>query len=235
MDSAKPIACGVDGCPSGWLCLSLDEDGKPIARVFSVAEALLRHADGAVTAIDIPIGLTSSDTRRCDVEARLILGPRKSSVFPAPVRCTLSVASYDEACSASFQACGKRLSKQTYGILPRIREVDTLLRQKPNLVANVFEVHPEVCFYFWNDGKPMRHPKQSGFGFQERFRLVEQAFRGTAEVIRDSVSRRDASDDDILDALAALWTARRIGSGTSVRLGNPPERDKYGLPMQMLA
>jgi hypothetical protein len=31
-----------------------------------------------------------------------------------------------------------------------------------------------------------------------------------AEAIRDSVSRSDASDDDMLDALAALWTARRI-------------------------
>ena len=235
MDSANPGACGVDGCSAGWLCVSVDANAKPVARVFPDAEALLRYADGAVTAIDIPIGLTSSDPRRCDVEARLILGPRKSSVFPAPVRCTLSVASYDEACSASFQACGKKLSKQTYAILPRIREVDSLLRQRPSLADSVFEVHPEVCFYFWNEGQPMRHPKQSGFGFQERFTLVELAFRGGAEAIRDSVSRKDASDDDILDALAALWTARRIGSGTHVRLGNPPERDEFGLPMQMLA
>jgi predicted RNase H-like nuclease len=81
----------------------------------------------------------------------------------------------------------------------------------------------------------MRHPKQSGFGFVERFRHVDQMFNGAAEEIRESVPRKDASDDDILDALAALWTAQRIYTGIALRLGNPPEQDEYGLRMQMLA
>ena len=38
-----------------------------------------------------------------------------------------------------------------------------------------------------------------------------------------------------LDALAALWTAQRIHSGTAVRLPAVEERDECGFPMQMLA
>jgi predicted RNase H-like nuclease len=69
------IVRGVDGCPAGWLCVSLDVEGrKPIARIFADAEALLRDGDCAVTAIDIPIGLTSARARRCDIEARRLLG-----------------------------------------------------------------------------------------------------------------------------------------------------------------
>ena len=216
--------------------VSLDDKGeKPAARIFHEAAALLHDAAGSIIAIDIPIGLPSTGVRRCDMEARAILGPRKSSVFPAPMRCTLSAVSYDGACAASADACGKRLSKQTYTNIPEIRQVDTLLRERPALAQIVYEVHPEVCFCHWNGRQAMRYPKQSGFGFLERFRLVNRRSPAQRESISNSVSRDQASDDDILDALAALWTAGRIRAGTAERLGNPTERDDHGLPMQMLA
>ena len=231
------IIRGVDGCQGGWLCLSLHVNGgKPVAQVFPDAKSLLESGAGAITAIDIPIGLPSDDeSRQCDIEARRILGPRRSSVFPAPVRCAVEAASYDLACTASEKACGKKLSKQTYALLPRIRELDCLLRQKTDLVNTVFEVHPEVCFYYWNNRRHMRFSKHSGFGFMERFQLVEQSYRGAAKEIRQSIEPKDASDDDILDALAALWTAHRIQSGNAVCVSTKQEQDEFGLPMQMRA
>jgi predicted RNase H-like nuclease len=108
---------GVDGCPAGWLSVSveLDGGGKPVPKLFPDAEALFR--DGvAVTAIDIPIGLSAVRSRSCDTEARRLLGVRKSSVFPAPVRATLAADSYQSACIASATACGKRLTKQSYAL-----------------------------------------------------------------------------------------------------------------------
>jgi len=69
----------------------------------------------------------------------------------------------------------------------------------------------------------------------ERFQLVEQFYRGVAEEIRQSVQPKDASDDDILDALAALWTAHRIQSGNAVCVSTKQEQDEFGLPMQMWA
>ncbi|MGA2404088.1 MAG: DUF429 domain-containing protein [Syntrophobacteraceae bacterium] len=230
------IIRGVDGCQGGWLCLTANVNGgKPVAQIFPDAKSLLESAVGAITAIDIPIGLPSDKPRQCDIKARSLLGSRRSSVFPAPVRGAVKAPSYDLACAASEEACGKKLSKQTYALLPRIRELDCLLRQKPDLVNAVFEVHPEVCFYYWNNRRPMRYSKHSGFGFMERFQLVEQAFGGSAENIRQSIKPKDASDDDILDALAALWTAHRIQSGNAVCVSTKQEQDKFGLPMQMWA
>ena len=230
------IVRGVDGCRAGWLCASLDLDtGKLSSGVFTDTESLFRDASLAVTAIDIPIGLAGAKPRGCDREARRLLGPRASSVFPTPVRAALEADSYEAACDASVSQCGKRLSKQTYAILPRIRDVDTILWQSPALLGNVWEAHPEVCFYFWNQRKPMRHPKRSGFGFLERLSLVEQVFGNVVEEIRDTMPRKAVADDDILDALATLWTARRIHAGMAVRLPDVDERDEHGLPMQMLA
>jgi predicted RNase H-like nuclease len=53
-------------------------------------------ASGGIVAagIDIPIGLTASGPRSCDLEARRLLGPRRSSVFPAPAREVLRAWSY---------------------------------------------------------------------------------------------------------------------------------------------
>lgn len=230
------IICGVDGCKGGWLCLSVNGNGsKPMAQVFPDAKSFLEFSTGAITAIDIPIGLPSNKPRQCDIEARYILGRRRSSVFPAPVRSAVEADSYGRACAASENACGKKLSKQTYALLPRIRDLDCLLRQKPELLKTVYEVHPEVCFYYWNNRRPMRYSKHSGFGFLERFELVEQSYRGVAEEIRQSIQPKDAADDDILDALAALWTAHRIQSDNADRVSTKQEYDEFGLPMQMWA
>jgi len=228
---------GVDGCPAGWIAASLDlETGRVTGEVFPPdAVTLLQNSSAAVTAIDIPIGLPSGTRRKVDGEARSLLGPRASSVFPAPDRSTLTANRYQQACAASLAACGKSLSQQTYAILPKIRAVDALLQQDLGLRERVFEVHPELCFFFWAGQKPMRYPKRSGFGFVERFELARSAFGRAAEEIREAIPKSEAGDDDILDALAALWTAQRIHSGGVVRLPLVEELDECGLPMQMFA
>lgn len=235
------ILRGVDGCPKGWLAVSLDlATGKIKGQVFTGEEtgSMLRDREVAVTAIDIPIGLPSRDRPRVvDGVARKRLGPRASSVFPAPPRATLPFAmeDYKAACEASAADCGKRLSQQSYAILPKIKTVDTVLRENPELVERVFEIHPELSFYFWAEQQPMRHPKQSGFGFTERIERVRTVFGNAAEEIRARIPRAEASDDDILDAFAALWTAQRIHSGTAERLPEELKRDECGLPMCMWA
>jgi predicted RNase H-like nuclease len=227
---------GVDGCSAGWLCLSIRPgEIQPTASVFDADARALLAEPALVTAIDIPIGLPCDGSRSVDRKARGLLGPLKSSVFPAPVRATLDAASYLAACEASHLTCGKKLSRQTYAILPRIQAVDALLRDEPGLRTSVYEVHPEVCFVYWNGERPLCHPKTSGFGFVERLNLVKSVFGSAAEEIRRTVHRREASDDDILDAFAALWTAQRIHAGCAVRIVDSDDRDEFGLPMQMWA
>ena len=227
---------GVDGCRAGWLAISVDAPGgHPESRVFPDAPAMFQDGRAEITAIDIPIGLPTHGARECDVEARRIIGARRSSVFPTPLRRTLVAESYELACAAALDASGKKLSKQTFAILPKIRQIDDLLRTDPARAATVHEVHPEVSFTLWNQGRPMEFPKHSGFGFAERLRLVENQFRGAAEQVRRAHTTKDVSDDDILDAFAALWTALRIRSSTAVRIGPQDATDECGLPMCMWA
>ena len=73
-----------------------------------------------------------NESRKCDIEARRRLGPRGSSVFPTPVRLSLEAVNYTAACLASYESCGKRLSKQAFALVPRIREVDEILALGPH-------------------------------------------------------------------------------------------------------
>jgi predicted RNase H-like nuclease len=116
-----------------------------------------------MVAVDIPIGLPSGaprDTarRRVDGEARAFLGPRRaSSVFSAPCRPTLAARSYREACDLEVAARGggKGLSVEAYNIIPKIRDVDAVIRPSHQAPVGsggagpgvlVREVHPEVVF-----------------------------------------------------------------------------------------
>jgi predicted RNase H-like nuclease len=207
------------------------------AKWFRSTEELFAGVDGVdVVTIDIPIGLSDNGSRLADTEARRLLAPtRSSSVFPAPVRAALAASSWEEACNLSAAACGKRLSKQSFEIVWRIREVDHALRGNEDLASRVREIHPEVCFYFWNGRRPMTHPKRSPEGLAERRALIEAEFGTVVDSLWRSVPRGVAAVDDLVDAFAAVWTARRIASGNSVTVPAAPPVDRFGLPMQMVA
>lgn len=120
-------------------------------------------------------------------------------------------------------------------IYPKIRAVDEALRADEKLRERVVEVHPEVCFQEWNGGVPMPHPKRTFAGARDRHRLVESLFGSDAfDNIRGQHRRSDAADDDILDAFAALWTARRIATGTALSLPENVPLDETGLPMRIV-
>lgn len=81
----------------------------------------------------------------------------------------------------------------------------------------------------------MTFPKRSGFGFAERLLLLESHFGDGFANLRASVPTRDVADDDLLDAAAALWTAERIKVGAAVRLPERLVRDRFQLPMSIVA
>ena len=223
----------------GWVGIleTSDPNAEVVAKWFRSTDELFAEAERLdVIAIDIPIGLADNGARLADSEARRLLSPkRSSSVFPAPVRAALAGSSWDEACELSAAACGKRLSKQSFEIMWRIREVDDTLRANPHLVSLVREIHPEVSFYFWNGHKAMAHPKRTPEGLAERRALVESDFGSIVDRLWGSVPRGVAAMDDLIDAFAALWTARRIASKKAVTVPAAPPRDRFGLRMEMVA
>ncbi len=229
---------GVDGCRSGWLALTAGIEGiEVLDQVHQEASTLLTQPGWQLLAIDIPIGLPERGSRACDQEARRLLGARRSSVFPAPIRAVLAARDHQQACQISRQQQGKGLSVQSFNILAKIRSIDELLQADPALAQRIHEVHPELIFQQWNGGRPMENGKKTAQGKQERLQLVDTEFPGAWATIRQRHRRSDVADDDILDALAALHTARRLRQGVALQLPAqaPIEIDACGLPMRISA
>jgi len=229
---------GVDGCRAGWFraCLEVETGERHFALLESAAD-LLRHAPRpTILGLDIPIGLPDAGPRECDRLARKRLGrPRASSVFPVPVRPALCAQNRLAASLITRERDGRKVGIQAWGLYPKIREVDELLATTPAAREKIHEVHPEVSFQAWNAGRAMRHSKRDSAGQRERFALVCQLLGERAlSVARGDLPKHQLADDDILDAIAVLWTTRRIHGGTAETLPAAPPHDATGLPMRIV-
>ena len=197
---------GVDGCRGGWVAAS--DRG---ARVYPTFGEILAERCGLVL-IDVPIGLLPAGPRQCDLQARALIGARRSSVFPAPWRRLLRARRYGGQCSV-----------QLWNILHKIREVDEGMT--PGLQRRVREAHPEVSFALLN-GAPLRFAKKTSEGEAERRALLRPIFGEVPAV-------PGAARDDVLDAYALLWSARRAQHGRARVLGGN-ERDARGLVCEIV-
>jgi predicted RNase H-like nuclease len=228
---------GVDGCRAGWIAIVIGESGATSHLVAPrIAEVAQRHPD-ALVLVDIPIGLreTESDERKCDVEARAVLGPRGSSVFPAPCRAALGLSTYRAASDENHRQTGRRLSKQSFNIAPRILDVEEYLRESWASGPVIREMHPEVCFWAL-DGRPMSHSKRTAEGAAERIAVLARHLPSAAALV-DEVTRAHRKtalgQDDVIDALAGAVMARLGASGLKT-LPATPERDSRGLRMEIV-
>jgi len=226
---------GVDGCKGGWIAIhKVLRTGEIVSEVCSSGRQLFEKAfDHEVLAIDIPIGLPDSGLRQCDILARKMLGRfRASSVFPAPIRPALGAHDRKEADAITRAVSGKGVGSQAFGLYPRIRDIDEILRGNEQLRHVTYEVHPELCFTAWNDGQPIVESKKSHQGMRARWNLVMMYFgEATVGQVRKAHPLSQVADDDLYDAFAALWTAERIHSNLAVVVPDPPEIDPLDLPM----
>jgi predicted RNase H-like nuclease len=238
LSDRRAVVGGIDGCRAGWVLATVPASGAlcgaaelDIVLVPALEEVVAALGSGrlAAAAIDIPIGLAASGPRACDRKARHLLGPRRSSVFPAPVRAVLGAITYEDACAVSRAVGGKGLSKQLYNILGKIREVDGL--QSPGLQERLFEACPELSFAVMSGGAPMRHNKRTAEGRAERVATLIANLGEVAPVV--DTPPKGATSDDVFDALALAWTARRYAAGSSIRLGDGV--DDTGLRMEVIA
>jgi predicted RNase H-like nuclease len=213
---------GVDGVRDRWLVAVLDGSGRVTWSLLGHAATVLEAtADCAAVGVDVPIGLPEHGYRRCDLDARELLGGARSSVFHAPVRATLTATSHHSASEASAAVHGKRISVQTWGLIPKIAQWDTL-----DLGDQVVEVHPEVSFRAMAPRLDFAG-KKTARGAAQRMRALH-GWR--AEVLAELP--RDAPLDDALDALACAWTAARWASGEAEVLGG--ESDATGRAMRIV-
>ena len=235
---------GADGCKRGrWLAVILTENGNWDITIFDDIRHLWEKCSNAdLILLDVPIGLRESGTeeRLCDVEARKQLNElgsrRGSSVFPAPCRAAVHKENGDEPSEINRKLTGRRLSLQSLNIIPYIRQVDRLLQEDKAARSLIREVHPEICFWAFNNSEPMQCSKKRKCGREQRTKVLESVFPKTRELI-DEARRicwgKKVATDDILDALAAAITARAAPDGL-LTIPETPEVDSRGLPMEMV-
>jgi predicted RNase H-like nuclease len=217
---------------AGWVGVVLDEDGF-VRSHFSttVADLAASEPDAAVVTIDIPIGLATTGRRRADADARAVLGPggRSSSVFLTPVRSAVEAGSREEADRLSRRAGDGGVGSTAFGLATSILEVDSWIGSGAGGGRDVREVHPEVCFAMMG-GRTLAGKSSWNGAAARRTLLVQQGVAlpddlGAAGLVHGN---------DVLDAAAAAWTARRIALGLATSYPSPPE-DLDGWPTAIWA
>lgn len=238
---------GVDGCPDGWVVVlwTVDDPSRATARVCpDFATVLSLDAAPAIIAVDMPIGLPDridgAGGRAPERLVRPLLGQRQSSVFSIPPREAVMAPDYAAAREAALARTDppKSVAKQAFMIFPKIREIDCLMT--PALEDRVYECHPEVAFWAMNEEMALDLPKKiRGRPNPEGLALRRDLLRsgGLPDDVLDIDPRSlgRVGPDDVLDACACAWSARRVLGGAAHCFPPDPPRDGKGLRMAIWA
>ncbi|WP_407183660.1 DUF429 domain-containing protein [Bradyrhizobium centrosematis] len=214
---------GLDGFRFGWVAAWIDERGD---HGFDYSPGLMRllAMPHARAMIDMPIGLTPSGYRGCDLRARELIGP---AVFLGARRDLWTFADMAAANRHywAHEGKGRGVSAQLWNIRDKIRDVDEIMN--PARQATIGEAHPELVF--WNlAGRVRLANKTTEQGRQQRITLLAQ--RGFTRLPKWLTWRHGTGigRDDLIDACACAVAAR----DSTQRIGGD-EFDPRGLRMEI--
>jgi predicted RNase H-like nuclease len=221
---------GVDGCRAGWLACYQRDNQIQICLYAGVSDLASALPDSRIF-IDMPIGLPESEKRPVEKKARSLLGRRACCVFSVPSRSAVYAESYQASCAANLLVQGVKLSKQTWNLCSKIKQLDQFIRGGGSKL-DFYEAHPELVFCILN-GSPLTFRKQSVQGQQQRIKLLSRAGLPVM-LLLEEVSRRyrrsQVAIDDILDAMV-LFVLSRFDP---VPLLDQTIVDEYGIPANMM-
>jgi predicted RNase H-like nuclease len=227
------ILAGVEPVPGGWLVAPGNLQGINLAPqaasvLPSLADVLDYRPAYTIVALHAPVGIMENpgEMRECDVEARQRLGRRAGSVVPAPSRALLEAKTYEEARALDPSLDIVRWRSMAKAI-EAIREVQSW-RQR-----TVYEVNPELALTTMNEGQPIPYGRRSQLGREARRALVEQKLPGAAGVLAQRPPK--VREEKLIDALADLWTARRIMARAVTRTTEQPTWDEDGVRMDIVS
>ena len=221
---------GVKPCSGGWLVGSAKLHGTTFApEEFRVVESFIDILDQrpsyAVIAIEVPIGYPEEHVRggrQCDREARAILGPRRgAAVRSAPTR--VQVEGEDAESMEGLDAVTRKL-------MPRYRELAA--EMAPYRQRQVYEANAELSFFQLNEDQPLKFPKRTDAGQQERLDLLAKKIPGGDRITEVKLPK--VPRGHMLDVTAFLWTARRVFAKAATRIPEDPEWDELGLRMELV-
>jgi predicted RNase H-like nuclease len=228
---------GVDGAPGGWIAVLW---GKTLDHHYckSFAEVLDLKAD--VIAVDMPIGLPAIASRRAEGEVRKLLGARRPSVFSIPCRAAVMEQDYRAACAVNLERSHppRKFAKQAFNLFPKVREIDNLMT--PDLQMRVHETHPELAFCVMNGKRPVPLAKKARNGGDKpgldlRKTLLAANGFPIVDLPPATYLRKQVGEDDLIDACACAWVARRILKRENLVFPQSPEFDEMGLRMSITA
>lgn len=222
----------------GWIAASICNDELKIEKFTSINE-IVENIHFDIALIDMIIGLPDKEHQfRPDQEARKILKflSLSSTVFPAPCRNAVYKETREEQNQENLKELGKKLSSQTIAIIPKIREVDEFLLEHEDYKERLMESHPEVCFVSFS-GYNHSSTKHGLSGIISRVELLAKHLpQVTLDLIATEEIKNKCKADDIVDAICLAISARlHVRKKTKrIPLGQTPQKDAKGLPMQMV-
>jgi len=222
------VIASVLPCPGGWLVCSAKLQAATIApedpRVLEEFPLIFEERPQFTTiALAAPIGYPEQPgaQRKCDDEARALLGRRAITVRTTPVRSTVE---------SGIPLENEHLDAITLMRLPKYREV--VLEMLPYRQRTVYEAHPELSFHVINADQPLKWSKRREEGIQERRVLLEKRIPGIRRVLDAEIP--GVHPWHLNDAAAMLWTARRIFAKAATRIPTDPEWDSEGLRREIV-
>jgi predicted RNase H-like nuclease len=222
---------GVDWASGCWVVVATDGNNVEITTEPSILNVWDRHKKADSILVDIPIGLPETSPRACDERAKEFLAHRRSSVFSVPCRDAVEIRDYDRARKKN----GGSLGSQSWGLIPRIREVDTFFSIHSEAEDSIYESHPEVCYaqFAEQEGIESIGSKQNPDGIDDRIEILEMVNEEFGGEVRAFINERQdgvawhqriqsGRIDDVLDAAVLALTATEADGTFAVF---PEERD----------
>ena len=215
---------GIDGTSSGWIASIGNSKNKYVTKIkfFKDLDTLLSLHPESIIVIDMPIELNKKKyLRKCDILAKKYLGKNfQSSIFIPPLKNILECATFQDANKLSKKIAGKGLSKQSWYLKNKIREVRDLAK-----VSNkIYEGHPECSFKMLKN-KSLKAKKKSVLGIFERLELLRKAGLDPLSVNLQLDNNSTTKIDDVLDSMVLFITALRIYEGNYLCLEKTETKD----------
>lgn len=218
---------GVDGCRAGWVgAVLMPGNREPqiavaatIAELVAWAESVASGDGLAAIAVDMPMGIPEFSVRQAEGLARALLPGRGSTVFPVLTRAAYTAPDREEADRVNRAFTGRGVGVQAFSLAPKILEVDAWRRA--GVATRVLEAHPELAFAAMAGQPVISKHTHEGTG-------LRRELLGAAGIDAPAVAPKGAGLDDLVDACAVAWVARRFVAGEARSLPDPPERFSDG-------
>ncbi|AFG36848.1 DUF429 domain-containing protein [Spirochaeta africana] len=235
---------GIDAASGGWVVARISRDGQweldfiesrydsKTDEVYLPSSLVEYMVTNRLSLIDMPVGLVSRDAvvdgslspemavHREDAIRRLLRervpngGRFSNSVFPTPVSEAVYASDYESGAAVNKEALGKSISRQTWNLVYRIKQVQAILQVVPGIVGTLLESHPETVYRLLHAGSGAEASlasKRTQEGIEQRLNLLEQVLPGAQAAFDDAWHHwgKDvrAQRDDAADAMVLALCA----------------------------